>query len=55
MKQPFEAETFDAAYAIEATCHAPDRTQCFAEIFRVLRPGGHFAGYVHNTPVTAHN
>jgi hypothetical protein len=23
MEMPFEANTFDAVYAIEATCHAP--------------------------------
>jgi len=40
-----EAESFDMVYAIEATCHAPDRSKCFAEIFKVLKPGGTFAGY----------
>lgn len=40
-----EAEQFDAAYAIEATCHAPDRTKCFSEVFKVLKPGATFAGY----------
>lgn len=45
MDLPFEAESFDAAYEIEATCHAPDRTKCFANIFRVLKNGGIFAGY----------
>lgn len=25
MKLPFEDNSFDAAYAIEATCHAPQR------------------------------
>eukprot|EP00975_Prorocentrum_lima_P007818 1676323-Prorocentrum_lima.AAC.1 len=25
MEMPFEDGSFDAAYAIEATCHAPDR------------------------------
>jgi sterol 24-C-methyltransferase len=45
MKPPFDDEEFDAAYEIEATCHAPDRTACFAQIFRMLKPGGHFAGY----------
>ena len=24
MEMPFDSETFDTAYAIEATCHAPD-------------------------------
>ena len=36
---------YDAAYAIEATCHAPDKTRVFAEIHRALKPGGLFAGY----------
>ena len=29
MKQPFEPSSYDAAYAIEATCHAPDRVGCY--------------------------
>ena len=37
--------SYDAAYAIEATCHAPDKRACFAEIRRVLKPGALFAGY----------
>lgn len=31
---------FDAALAIESTTHMPDRDRVFAEIARVLRPGG---------------
>ena len=45
MQIPADDGTFDAAYAIEATCHAPDRAGVFAEAFRVLRPGGVFGGY----------
>jgi len=45
MALPFAPATFDASYAIEATCHAPDRTACFAQVFRALKPGGVFAGY----------
>merc|ERR1712151_269665 len=45
MDTKFESESFDAAYAIEATCHAPDRIKCYAEINRVLKPGGIFACY----------
>ena len=37
--------SFDAVYAIEATCHAPDRADVFAEAFRLLKPGGCFAAY----------
>lgn len=38
-------ERFDAAYAVEATVHAPDKARCFAEVRRVLRPGAPFGGY----------
>ena len=45
MKLPLPANSFDAVYAIEATCHAPDKTALFKELFRVMKPGAHFAGY----------
>lgn len=45
MNQPFADSSFDAAYAIEATCHAPDRVGCYSEIYRVLKPGSIFACY----------
>jgi sterol 24-C-methyltransferase len=38
-------ETYDAAYAFEATCHAPDKVGVFKEIYRTLKPGGPFAAY----------
>jgi len=38
-------ETYDAAYALEATCHAPDKVGVFKEIHRTLKPGGLFAAY----------
>ncbi|KAG9410378.1 Delta(24)-sterol C-methyltransferase [Aphanomyces cochlioides] len=44
MEMPFEANTFDAIYAIESVCHAPDKKACFAEACRVLKPGGTFVG-----------
>ena len=39
-----DARSFDAGYAIESTCHAPDKARAFAEIFRVLKPGAPFWG-----------
>ncbi|CAM9660749.1 unnamed protein product, partial [Ectocarpus sp. 12 AP-2014] len=45
MKLPFEDNTFDGAYAIEATCHAPQRYGVYSEIYRVLKPGCVFACY----------
>lgn len=45
MKMPFPDSSFDAIFAIEATCHAPDVLDCYREIFRVLKPGQCFAAY----------
>ncbi len=45
MQVPEADDHFDAAFNIEATAHAPDKAAVFREIFRVLRPGGGFAGY----------
>jgi len=45
MHQPFEDNKFDGAYQIYATPHAPDKTACYKEIFRVLKPGQCFGGY----------
>ncbi|XP_048330085.1 cycloartenol-C-24-methyltransferase isoform X2 [Ziziphus jujuba] len=45
MKMPFPDNSFDAVYAIEATCHAPDAYGCYKEIYRVLKPGQCFAAY----------
>lgn len=39
-----DEETFDRGYAIESTCHAPDKQQAFKEIFRILKPGALFWG-----------
>jgi sterol 24-C-methyltransferase len=41
----FPSSSFEAVYTIEACCHAADRRGPFGEAFRVLRPGGRFAGY----------
>ena len=37
-------DTFDRGYAIESTCHAPDKAGAFAEVYRVLKPGALFWG-----------
>ncbi len=39
-----EDDTFDRGYAIESTCHAPDKERAFKEIYRVLKPGALFWG-----------
>jgi len=45
MKLPFDDNTFDNCYAIEATCHAADRVGCFSQMYRCVKPGGMFAVY----------
>jgi ubiquinone/menaquinone biosynthesis C-methylase UbiE len=45
MKLPFEDSSYDHAYAIEATCHAPDPVACYKEIARCIKPGGMFVCY----------
>ncbi|KAF0324405.1 sterol 24-c-methyltransferase [Colletotrichum asianum] len=45
MNIPFEDNTFDAVYAIEATVHAPSLQAVYSEIHRVLKPGGVFGVY----------
>ena len=45
MNMPFKENTFDAVYAIEATCHAPTLQGVYAQIYRVLKPGGIFGVY----------
>mmetsp|Transcript_1766 Transcript_1766/g.2824 ORF Transcript_1766/g.2824 Transcript_1766/m.2824 type:complete len:404 (+) Transcript_1766:96-1307(+) len=45
LPEKFEAGTFDAAYAIEATCHSPDRKICFSGVNHCLKKGGLFVGY----------
>lgn len=41
----FADNTFDGAYAIEATCHAKDKVKCYSEICRVIKPGTCFVVY----------
>ncbi len=45
MEIPAEANSYDAVYAIEATCHAPNKKGIYSEVFRVLKPGQRFAAY----------
>ena len=38
-------DSFDAVYAIEATCCAPDKLSVYGEAFRLLKPGACFGVY----------
>ena len=40
---PFEDETFDAAYEIQAFSYAKDAVKVFTEVARVLKPGARFS------------
>lgn len=42
---PWEENSFDAAFAVEATCHSPDKVRVFSEVLRCLKPGALFANY----------
>ncbi|XP_047170460.1 24-methylenesterol C-methyltransferase 2 [Vigna umbellata] len=45
LNMPFPDNSFDGAYSIEATCHAPKLEQVYAEIFRMLKPGALYVSY----------
>uniref|UniRef100_A0A2P2IVE4 Methyltransferase n=1 Tax=Rhizophora mucronata TaxID=61149 RepID=A0A2P2IVE4_RHIMU len=45
LHMPFPDNSFDGAYSIEATCHAPKLEEVYAEIFRVLKPGSLYVSY----------
>jgi sterol 24-C-methyltransferase len=45
LDETFEPESFDVAFAIEATCHSPDRVQCFSGLNKCLKKGAIFVGY----------
>ena len=40
LQTPFSGESFDVVYALESSCHAPDKHAFLKEAHRVLRPGG---------------
>ncbi|KAJ2955463.1 hypothetical protein NQZ79_g8540 [Umbelopsis isabellina] len=44
-QMPIENQLFDGVFSVEATVHAPKLEMVYAEIFRVLKPGGRFACY----------
>ncbi|XP_055805252.1 24-methylenesterol C-methyltransferase 2-like [Solanum dulcamara] len=45
LKMPFDDDSFDGAYSIEATCHAPKLEEVYGEIYRVLKPGSFYVSY----------
>ena len=45
LEMPFEDGTFDGAYAVEATCHAPQLEKVYGEVFRVIKSGSYFVSY----------
>ena len=40
---PFDDESFDVVFSKDSLIHVPDKPMIYAEIFRVLRPGGWIA------------
>ncbi|KAK9755113.1 hypothetical protein RND81_01G003200 [Saponaria officinalis] len=45
LEMPFSDNSFDGAYSIEATCHAPKLEDVYSEVYRVLKPGSMFVSY----------
>lgn len=45
LEMPFENESFDGAYSIDATCHAPKLEDVYGEVYRVLKPGSMYVSY----------
>jgi len=45
MHIPAKDNTYDAIYVIEAACHAPNKTELFKELLRVLKPGKFLGSY----------
>ena len=40
---PFDTSSFDLVFCKDVVCHLPDKLPLFAEVARVLKPGGCFA------------
>ena len=40
---PFDDDSFDIVFSKDALLHVPDKDALFADIFRILKPGGVFA------------
>ncbi len=40
---PFRDESFDVVFSKDAMLHVPDKEALFADLWRVLKPGGHLA------------
>lgn len=49
-KLPFPDNTFDIVYSYGVLHHSPDTSQCFREVFRVLRPGGQARIMIYHHP-----
>ncbi|KAJ8530308.1 hypothetical protein K7X08_037143 [Anisodus acutangulus] len=45
LQMPFADNSFDGAYSIEATCHAPKLEEVYKEIYRVIKPGSYYVSY----------
>ncbi|KAG8368051.1 hypothetical protein BUALT_Bualt15G0005200 [Buddleja alternifolia] len=45
LEMSFDDNTFDGAYSIEVTCHAPKLEKVYGEIYRVLKPGSLYVSY----------
>ncbi len=45
---PFADASFDVAYSFKVLAHVPDIDRAIAEMFRVVRPGGHVLIEVYN-------